>query len=474
MAESDEGSAKEGAHGTHETTEEGLVQLRTGRIDTYKELGYASVAEQRQRAQSDLARYNAKRRAKGRKELSEVEFEARAHARETGETNALSSSISASEGEDEEQDDDQSPDFSVHSSGALLSLPVTEDQRAVCWRCAVLSSNVHATSEQAALNNFASARFASSLRYAVLLARGGHFAGAVYDLNGGLGFAPIGDAIVHKALHRYVVRAQAGGRQSSKDAGKSIQSAGSSLRRHNEAALERDMKDTLASWAEYLKHANAIFVQAAEADKKALFKESDSPLLLSDSRVRFIPFPTRRPTYKETKRALQKLLEVRFEDVEDRGNATASATTSADTAPNSGETHYHQTTSTSESKENSGTTSSCRGSKFQSQQGNTHVARDVPQKGKSKNQRDKERKQRKKEREEQQRQQNETNQQNDEDADNETKQRAKDDARVRQAEQCQSDRVRAKTGRSGQRHMVPYLFARHAFCRTLDCGFCCT
>lgn len=40
---------------------------------------------------------------------------------------------------------------------------------------------------------------------------------------------------------RYVVRAKAGGRQSTKDggAGKTIKSAGSSIRRHNEAALEK-------------------------------------------------------------------------------------------------------------------------------------------------------------------------------------------------------------------------------------------
>ncbi|XP_020590511.1 ankyrin repeat and zinc finger domain-containing protein 1-like [Phalaenopsis equestris] len=65
----------------------------------------------------------------------------------------------------------------------------------------------------------------------VLLLTGGHFAGCVFDGN---------SIIAHKTFHRYVVRAKAGKKQSTKDAtGKSAHSAGSSLRRHNEAALKK-------------------------------------------------------------------------------------------------------------------------------------------------------------------------------------------------------------------------------------------
>lgn len=49
-------------------------------------------------------------------------------------------------------------------------------------------------------------------------------------------------------------RAGAGGKQSSKDAtGKYAKSAGSRLRRYNEAALERDIHELLASWQEHLR-----------------------------------------------------------------------------------------------------------------------------------------------------------------------------------------------------------------------------
>lgn len=44
-------------------------------------------------------------------------------------------------------------------------------------------------------------------------------------------------------------RAKAGGRQSTKDGtGKSIKSAGSALRRANEASLAKDIRATLESW----------------------------------------------------------------------------------------------------------------------------------------------------------------------------------------------------------------------------------
>ncbi|KAL5800803.1 hypothetical protein ACOSQ3_032435 [Xanthoceras sorbifolium] len=65
----------------------------------------------------------------------------------------------------------------------------------------------------------------------VLLARAGHFAGCVFDGN---------SVVVHKTFHRYVVRAKAGKKQSSKDAsGRTIHSAGASLRRYNELALKK-------------------------------------------------------------------------------------------------------------------------------------------------------------------------------------------------------------------------------------------
>lgn len=69
----------------------------------------------------------------------------------------------------------------------------------------------------------------------VLLASGGHFAGCVFDGN---------NILSHKTYHRYVVRANAGGRQSSKDSTRRApKSGGASLRRYNEMALKKAEKD---------------------------------------------------------------------------------------------------------------------------------------------------------------------------------------------------------------------------------------
>jgi hypothetical protein len=75
-------------------------------------------------------------------------------------------------------------------------------------------------------------------RWAVLMCRAGHFAGALLE-----------DGVVaaHKTFHRYVVRAKQGGRQSEK--GEGARSAGASLRRYNEAALDADIRALLVSGA---------------------------------------------------------------------------------------------------------------------------------------------------------------------------------------------------------------------------------
>lgn len=64
-------------------------------------------------------------------------------------------------------------------------------------------------------------------------ARGGAAQGGL------LAAVPPAAALAHKTFHRYVVRAKAGGRQSTKDAGggKTIKSAGSSIRRRGLATM---------------------------------------------------------------------------------------------------------------------------------------------------------------------------------------------------------------------------------------------
>uniref|UniRef100_UPI0037E9123F tRNA endonuclease ANKZF1 isoform X1 n=2 Tax=Semicossyphus pulcher TaxID=241346 RepID=UPI0037E9123F len=144
---------------------------------------------------------------------------------------------------------------------------------------------------------------ASSLRaisketvWVVLMTGGGHFAGAVFQGK---------EVLQHKTFHRYTVRAKRGtaqGLRDSQNRSHTPKSAGAALRRHNEAALVKDTQDLLVSWAEYLREASAIFVRAPSYNKTIFFGGRAAPLDKRDPRVRTLPFPTRRATFREAHR----------------------------------------------------------------------------------------------------------------------------------------------------------------------------
>lgn len=78
----------------------------------------------------------------------------------------------------------------------------------------------------------------------------------------------------------------------------------------SQAALERDIQDTLQSWKGRLQAAALIFVHAPSSNAAALFGGDHPVLDRSDVRIRSVPFTTRRPTFTETKRVLTTLLSV--------------------------------------------------------------------------------------------------------------------------------------------------------------------
>ncbi|KAJ6665535.1 hypothetical protein lerEdw1_003376 [Lerista edwardsae] len=127
--------------------------------------------------------------------------------------------------------------------------------------------------------------------WVILMAGGGHFAGAVFKGN---------EVLEHKTFHRYTVRARRGRSQGLQDAkGSMSKSAGASLRRYNEAALLRDIQELLASWAGHLQGAECIFLRANRA---RFFGSKNGPLQRDDSRIQGIPFSTRRATFHEVQR----------------------------------------------------------------------------------------------------------------------------------------------------------------------------
>lgn len=134
--------------------------------------------------------------------------------------------------------------------------------------------------------------------WTVIMLGGGHFAAAVFQ---------DGVAVVHKTFHCYTVRAKQGSSQSSRDirtAGTHPKSAGASLRRYNEAALIQHVQDLLESWTSQLANSSLVLYRAVGPyNRSVLFGGKNPPLDKNDPRLRPIPFPTRRATFSEVKRA---------------------------------------------------------------------------------------------------------------------------------------------------------------------------
>ncbi|KAE8660844.1 putative SNARE associated Golgi protein family [Hibiscus syriacus] len=139
----------------------------------------------------------------------------------------------------------------------------------------------------------------------VLLSSGWHFAGCVFNGN---------RVVAHKTFHRYVVRAKAGKKQSSKDAmGKAAHSAGASLRRHNELALKKEIQELLASWKSYFEASSCVFVHAPSSNRNVFFN-GDKPCFSHQfCAVRNVPLTVCRPTLKEAKRIYSQLTQVSYE-----------------------------------------------------------------------------------------------------------------------------------------------------------------
>ncbi|KAH7962610.1 hypothetical protein HPB52_017182 [Rhipicephalus sanguineus] len=135
----------------------------------------------------------------------------------------------------------------------------------------------------------------------------------VYLKNGDGQVLALSESLLHKTFHSYTVRAKQGGSQSARDGkqkGSQPKSAGASLRRHNEMTLVKDIQDLLQSWSEELQKCSAVFYRAPGANRAVLFSGKNPPFRKSDPRMRPIPFPTNRATYKEVQRVHRMLCTV--------------------------------------------------------------------------------------------------------------------------------------------------------------------
>ncbi|KAL1999895.1 hypothetical protein VTN02DRAFT_3828 [Thermoascus thermophilus] len=155
---------------------------------------------------------------------------------------------------------------------------------------------------------------------------GGHFAAMVVSLAPEIQKRPGGveerqaRVIAHKTFHRYTTRRKQGGAQSANDAAKgAAHSAGSSLRRYNEAALEKEIRELLDEWKEMINQAQLLFVRATgSTNRRILFGPYEGQVLRqNDPRLRGFPFSTRRATQGELMRCFKELTRVKVSQVDE-------------------------------------------------------------------------------------------------------------------------------------------------------------
>ncbi|KAJ5104842.1 hypothetical protein NUU61_002189 [Penicillium alfredii] len=329
---------------------------------------YQNVQEQRSHVRSDHHRYNLKAQLRGNATLDEVQF-----SKAVGELDESISGSESSESEDEETDAGADTTLTaLLKKQAKLSQTNEEattvkrgsPKHPVFWlSSSSLPSNKSLGIYRAIFSNVEQdelGHLVDSLRRKQLAAvnvrtdnasspqapntsnphmfmcmiGGGHFAAMLVSLapeihrkQGGVEERQA-RVIAHKTFHRYTTRRKQGGSQSASDASRgAAHSAGSSLRRYNEAELEKDIRELLADWRKEIDTAELLFIRAAgKTNRRILFGQYDGQVLRSnDPRLRGFPFSTRRATQAELMRCFKELTRVKVSEVDEAALAAAEA-----------------------------------------------------------------------------------------------------------------------------------------------------
>ncbi|XP_074515599.1 tRNA endonuclease ANKZF1 isoform X1 [Sebastes fasciatus] len=266
---------------------------------------FISREEQTEHYKLDWHRFNLRLKISGMPPVTAEEFE-----RKTGAGDM--SSISGSESDSDEEDSDS------ESGGTSSNVTGTDNESSVetslftgrpsskvvfqnsagqyLW---VYRSILQGQSDDDAGSSLKA--ISKNTVWVVLMTGGGHFAGAVFQGK---------EVLQHKTFHRYTVRAKRGtaqGLRDSQNRSHTPKSAGAALRRHNEAALVKDIQDLLVSWAEHLKEASAIFLRSPSYNKSIFFTGRAAPFDKKDPRIHTLPFATRRATFREAQRVHEVL-----------------------------------------------------------------------------------------------------------------------------------------------------------------------
>jgi len=332
---------------------------------------FSSPDDQRRHFKTDWHRLNIKRRIANLDPITEEHFltiiendEDRDEVGSLSGSDTESETTSSSDVENEIKEDDEDTFLDIAATPAgpqfIFSPDSLNSTFYAVWRCLLAPDRERGVDPPSVSDSLESLKniVIEGGRWAIVLLRGGHFSAAIFDVKGpkttgktsqpllgsnsksstndeGASLASTDTAnaatsttaktkysaaavdaaltlIAHKSFHKYVVRAKAGGKQSTKDAtGKFAKSAGSRLRRHNEAALERNIAQLLTvEWREQLAACSLILVAAPGSNAKTLFSGTPALLNRKDQRIRRVPFSTRRPTLSEVKRVARVLLTV--------------------------------------------------------------------------------------------------------------------------------------------------------------------
>uniref|UniRef100_A0A8C7E589 Ankyrin repeat and zinc finger peptidyl tRNA hydrolase 1 n=1 Tax=Naja naja TaxID=35670 RepID=A0A8C7E589_NAJNA len=252
--------------------------------------------DQREHYRLDWHRFNLKQRLLGRQMLTVEEFEAKTQADDVSSISGSDSSDCESNSESESQsclNGERKGTGYCNTRSQRILFKNSEAQLISVFRCVLLNTTKGSFEEPADLVASLQ-RQNPRISWVILMAGGGHFAGAVFQGN---------EILAHKTFHRYTVRARRGTAQGMRDAqGTMPKSAGASIRRYNEAALLKEIQELLASWTSYLKEAECIFLRAPHNNQGLLFSSKHGPLQRGDPRIRRIPFSTRRATFREVER----------------------------------------------------------------------------------------------------------------------------------------------------------------------------
>ncbi|KAI8093888.1 uncharacterized protein BX664DRAFT_358263 [Halteromyces radiatus] len=160
--------------------------------------------------------------------------------------------------------------------------------------------------------------------WTLLMMGGGHFAGAIIDVNQSKGLMEqqLNKQVhihTHKTFHRYTTRRKQGGSQSANDSGKGkANSAGAQIRRYNEMALQQDIRELLDQWKKYIDQSEMVFIHAPSGNKKIIYGYDNAVLRKDDPKIHNIPFTTRRPTLNELRRIYLELTTLKVVQVDEQ------------------------------------------------------------------------------------------------------------------------------------------------------------